>query len=149
MTANIHPIYTPIDQPVLVSGAKPEIRVIKCQAMECITGLSCTEIYCRIAADSFPKQVTLGPKFAMWVEAKINRFEAPKWVGDTYLNSIIPVLENRYGMISEHLPGKSPNNCGVLCDWKRYRLLKSSHDQVEKLLTLMLNRAAKRQKVAA
>jgi len=26
----------------------------------------------------------------------LNRFEAPKWVGDTCLNSTIPVLENSY-----------------------------------------------------
>ncbi|MNJ70400.1 Prophage CP4-57 regulatory protein (AlpA) [compost metagenome] len=39
--------------------------------MEGITGLSCTEIYRRIAADNFPKQIMLGPKCVVWVEAEI------------------------------------------------------------------------------
>lgn len=79
----------------------------------------------------------------------LNRFEAPKWVGDTCLNSTIPVLENSYGLTFEHIPEKSPNNWGTPCDCTRYRLLESSHDQADKVLALMFERAAKRQKVAA
>ncbi|UXZ25387.1 AlpA family phage regulatory protein [Pseudomonas sp. YeP6b] len=62
---------TPAKQAALVSGDKPAIRFIKRQAVEGITGLSCTEIYRRIAAENFPKQVTLGPKCVVWVEAEI------------------------------------------------------------------------------
>lgn len=79
----------------------------------------------------------------------LNRFEAPKLVGDTCLNSTIPVLENSYGLTFEHIPEKSPNNWGTPCDCTRYRLLESSYAQADKVLALMFNRAAKLQKVAA
>ena len=49
----------------------PARRFIKRQDVESITGLSCTEIYRRIAADNFPKQVTLGPKCVVWIEAEV------------------------------------------------------------------------------
>ena len=49
----------------------PVRRFIKRQEVESITGLSCTEIYRRIAADNFPKQVTLGPKCVVWIEAEV------------------------------------------------------------------------------
>lgn len=50
----------------------PARRFIKRQDVESITGLSCTEIYRRIAAGTFPKQVTLGPKCVVWIEAEIH-----------------------------------------------------------------------------
>lgn len=50
----------------------PVRRFIKRQDVESITGLSCTEIYRRIAAGAFPKQVTLGPKCVVWIEAEIH-----------------------------------------------------------------------------
>ena len=59
------------EQAILVSGDKPAIRFIKRQEVEGITCLSCTEIYRRIAADNFPKQVMLGPKSVVWVESEI------------------------------------------------------------------------------
>lgn len=46
-------------------------RFIKRQEVESITGLSCTEIYRRISAGTFPKQVALGPKSVVWVESEI------------------------------------------------------------------------------
>lgn len=49
----------------------PARRFIKRQEVESITGLSCTEIYRRVAADNFPKQVTLGPKCVVWIEAEV------------------------------------------------------------------------------
>lgn len=58
-------------QPVLIPGDKPNIQFIKRQRVESITGLSCTELYRRIAAGTFPKQVTLGPKSVVWVESEI------------------------------------------------------------------------------
>ncbi|MEB0091801.1 AlpA family phage regulatory protein [Pseudomonas sp. CCI4.2] len=71
MTATTHSISKQSHQTALVSGDKPAIRFIKRQAVEGITGLSCTEIYRRIGADNFPKQVMLGPKCVVWVEAEI------------------------------------------------------------------------------
>lgn len=50
---------------------KPAVRFIKRPQVESITGLSSTEIYRRIATDSFPKQVMLGPKCVVWVEAEV------------------------------------------------------------------------------
>lgn len=49
----------------------PIRRFIKRQAVEDITGLSCSEIYRRIAAGTFPAQVTLGPKSVVWIEAEV------------------------------------------------------------------------------
>ncbi|MGW8464236.1 helix-turn-helix transcriptional regulator [Pseudomonas sp. CLCA07] len=49
----------------------PARRFIKRQEVESITGLSCTEIYRRIAADIFPKQISLGPKCVVWIEAEV------------------------------------------------------------------------------
>ncbi|MDH2244293.1 AlpA family phage regulatory protein [Pseudomonas sp. GD03855] len=46
-------------------------RFIKRQAVQRMAGLSCTEIYRRIAAGTFPKQITLGPKSVVWNEAEI------------------------------------------------------------------------------
>ncbi|MFL1560484.1 helix-turn-helix transcriptional regulator [Pseudomonas sp. O64] len=71
MTATTHPIRTTAKQTTPIPGDKPAIRFIKRQEVEGITGLSCTEIYRRVAADNFPKQVTLGPKCVVWVEAEI------------------------------------------------------------------------------
>lgn len=71
MTATTHSIRKQSKQAVLAPGDKPAIRFIKRKEVEGITGLSCTEIYRRIAADNFPKQVMLGPKCVVWVEAEI------------------------------------------------------------------------------
>lgn len=49
----------------------PVRRFIKRQEVESITGLSCTEIYRRVAAGKFPKQVTLGPKSVVWIESEV------------------------------------------------------------------------------
>lgn len=46
-------------------------RFIKRQIVEAMTGLSCSEIYRRIAAGTFPAQVTLGPKSVVWVESEV------------------------------------------------------------------------------
>nr|WP_298168330.1 AlpA family phage regulatory protein [uncultured Pseudomonas sp.] len=44
---------------------------IKRPVVERMTGLSCTELYRRIAAGTFPQQVQLGPKSVAWVEEEI------------------------------------------------------------------------------
>jgi prophage regulatory protein len=71
MASTAHQIRKQTEQVVLVPGDTQAIQFIKRQKVESITGLSCTEIYRRIAADNFPKQVTLGPKCVVWVEAEI------------------------------------------------------------------------------
>lgn len=53
------------------STTQPIRRFIKRQAVEQITGLSCSEIYRRITAGTFPAQVTLGPKSVVWIEAEV------------------------------------------------------------------------------
>lgn len=76
------PIRTPAKQAVLVPGDMPAIRFIKRQEVEGITGLSCTEIYRRIAADNFPKQVVLGPKCVVW-----SNIEIYAWMNDRIAES--------------------------------------------------------------
>lgn len=49
----------------------PARRFIKRQEVENITGFSCTEIYRRVAAGTFPKQIALGPKCVVWVESEV------------------------------------------------------------------------------
>lgn len=46
-------------------------RFIKLAEVKALTTLSTSEIYRRIAADCFPKQVTLGPKSVVWIEAEV------------------------------------------------------------------------------
>ncbi len=44
---------------------------IKRTEVEKLTTLSTSEIYRRIAAGTFPAQVTLGPKSVVWIEAEV------------------------------------------------------------------------------
>lgn len=46
-------------------------RFIKLATVKDYTSLSTSEIYRRIAAGTFPTQVTLGPKSVAWVEAEV------------------------------------------------------------------------------
>lgn len=46
-------------------------RFIKLGEVKSLTTLSTSEIYRRIAAGRFPKQVMLGPKSAVWIEAEV------------------------------------------------------------------------------
>lgn len=46
-------------------------RFIKRAEVEKLTTLSTSEIYRRIAAGTFPAQVTLGPKSVAWIEAEV------------------------------------------------------------------------------
>ncbi|HBN9741015.1 helix-turn-helix transcriptional regulator [Pseudomonas aeruginosa] len=56
----------------ITSTTPPARRFIKRQTVEEITGLSCSEIYRRIATGTFPAQVTLGPKSVVWIEDEIH-----------------------------------------------------------------------------
>lgn len=46
-------------------------RFIKLGTVKAMTTLSTSEIYRRIAAGTFPTQVLLGPKSAVWIEAEV------------------------------------------------------------------------------
>lgn len=46
-------------------------RFIKLAEVKALTTLSTSEIYRRVAAGTFPAQVTLGPKSVAWVEAEV------------------------------------------------------------------------------
>lgn len=51
--------------------AQTSRRFIKLAEVKTLTSLSTSEIYRRIAAGTFPAQVTLGPKSVAWVELEI------------------------------------------------------------------------------
>ncbi|GEM_PF-709073 len=51
--------------------ATPPRRFIKLAKVKDYTSLSTSEIYRRIAAGTFPKQVKLGPKSVAFIEAEI------------------------------------------------------------------------------
>ncbi|MQU07691.1 helix-turn-helix transcriptional regulator [Pseudomonas helleri] len=52
------------------AGKQPR-RFIKLGEVKALTTLSTSEIYRRIAAGRLPKQVMLGPKPAVWIEAEV------------------------------------------------------------------------------
>jgi len=68
MATPAHPIHKP-EQPT-ITAPHPR-RFIKLGAVKTLTTLSTSEIYRRIAAGRFPKQVMLGPKSAVWIEAEV------------------------------------------------------------------------------
>ncbi|MBH3341014.1 AlpA family transcriptional regulator [Pseudomonas mendocina] len=53
------------------SNTQPPRRFIKRPAVEAMVGLSCTEIYRRIAKGTFPRQIHLGPKSVVWDEGEV------------------------------------------------------------------------------
>lgn len=71
----------------------------------------------------------------------LNRFEAARLVGDSCLNSTIPILEGSYGLVFMHAPEKSPNNWGSPCEVTRYNLPVSEHEKADAVLALMFSRA--------
>ncbi|WP_325950356.1 helix-turn-helix transcriptional regulator [Pseudomonas sp. s4] len=52
-------------------SAKTIRRFIKLAGVKDLTALSTSEIYRRIGAGTFPKQVTLGPKSVVWIESEV------------------------------------------------------------------------------
>lgn len=68
MATQAHPIRK-TEQPTQ-AGEQPR-RFIKLGEVKALTTLSTSEIYRRIAAGRFPKQVMLGPKSAVWIEAEV------------------------------------------------------------------------------
>ena len=64
-TAQHHPT-----QPTASAATQPR-RFIKVAEVTSLTTLSTSEIYRRIAAGTFPAQIMLGPKSAVWIEAEV------------------------------------------------------------------------------
>lgn len=46
-------------------------KLIKLPEVRQLTTLSTSEIYRRVSAGTFPKQIMLGPKSAVWIEAEV------------------------------------------------------------------------------
>ncbi|MBG4983424.1 AlpA family phage regulatory protein [Pseudomonas aeruginosa] len=57
--------------PTTPERSETSAHFIKLPAVRSLTTLSTSEIYRRIAAGTFPKQVLLGPKSAVWIEAEV------------------------------------------------------------------------------
>lgn len=49
----------------------PPRKFIKIIHVKELSSLSTSEVYRRIAAGTFPKQVTLGPKCVVWIDAEV------------------------------------------------------------------------------
>lgn len=56
---------------VQVSSVATSLRFVKLREVKALTTLSTSELYRRIAAGTFPRQVMLGPKSSVWVEAEV------------------------------------------------------------------------------
>lgn len=54
-----------------ITQATPTRRFIKLPKVKDYTSLSTSEIYRRIAAGTFPAQITLGPKSVAWIESEV------------------------------------------------------------------------------
>jgi len=54
-----------------INPAQLPRRFIKLPKVKDYTSLSTSEIYRRIAAGTFPTQITLGPKSVAWLEAEV------------------------------------------------------------------------------
>ncbi|MDG9926547.1 MULTISPECIES: AlpA family phage regulatory protein [unclassified Pseudomonas] len=57
--------------PSRAAPAGQPCRFIKLREVKALTTLSTSELYRRIAAGTFPRQVMLGPKSAVWIEAEV------------------------------------------------------------------------------
>ena len=51
--------------------AEQSRRFIKLREVKALTTLSTSELYRRIAAGTFPRQIMLGPKSAVWLETEV------------------------------------------------------------------------------
>ena len=49
-------------------------RLLRLPQVKSITGLSKSSIYARISEGTFPKQIPLGPRLVVWVEADIQKW---------------------------------------------------------------------------
>jgi len=52
-------------------------KLLRLPQVKSITGLSKSTIYTRISEGTFPRQIPLGPRLVVWVEADIQ-----KWIAE-------------------------------------------------------------------
>ena len=55
-------------------------KLLRLPQVKALTGLSKSSIYARIAEGTFPKQIPLGPRLVVWVEADIQN-----WISEQVL----------------------------------------------------------------
>ena len=55
-------------------------KLLRLPQVKAATGLSKSSIYARIAEGTFPKQIPLGPRLVVWVEADIQN-----WINEQVL----------------------------------------------------------------
>lgn len=70
MARTAHPIRKQSEQAPAPASEQPR-RFIKLAEVRSLTTLSTSEIYRRIAAGTFPAQIMLGPKSAVWIESEV------------------------------------------------------------------------------
>ena len=51
-----------------------QLKLLRLPQVKSITGLSKSSIYARISEGTFPKQIPLGPRLVVWVEADIQKW---------------------------------------------------------------------------
>ena len=51
-------------------------KLLRLPEVKATTGLSKSSIYARISEGTFPKQISLGPRLVVWVEADIQNWIA-------------------------------------------------------------------------
>ena len=57
-------------------------KLLRLPQVKATTGLSKSSIYARIAEGTFPKQIPLGPRLVVWVEADIQN-----WINEQVLTA--------------------------------------------------------------
>lgn len=57
--------------PTHAAAVAQAIRFIRLREVKALTTLSTSELYRRISAGTFPKQILIGPKSAAWIEAEV------------------------------------------------------------------------------
>ena len=55
---------------------KIQDKLLRLPQVKASTGLSKSSIYARISEGTFPKQISLGPRLVVWVEADIQNWIA-------------------------------------------------------------------------
>jgi prophage regulatory protein len=55
-------------------------KLLRLPQVKATTGLSKSSIYARISEGTFPKQISLGPRLVVWVEADIQN-----WISEQVL----------------------------------------------------------------
>ena len=56
--------------------SKLQTKLLRLPQVKESTGLSKSSIYARIAEGTFPKQISIGPRLVVWVEAAIQNWIA-------------------------------------------------------------------------